>query len=357
MASKAVKVLGAAVGAVLSVVLVLSAFYRWDFTGAGPLLTSRFSLLTFIRQIPHHLGWMIPFILLTAAMVPLRAVQWGATLPAKVPFRERYHLVAIGGFVHNAIPGKLGDLTRAFLMARSQKSYFVVVLGSVAVCKLLEFAALMSLVALSLLGPFGKTMPQFLGALRAAVTGCIVLVIVVVLLAHYSGPLSERLVKAGRLPRWARFLAHVSDGLGAARSFRGMVLALLLSAGPVLASSLAYGLALTGVGVEGGIFAGAVMLGAISLGQGTPGVPAGTGIYYFVTSWAARKLGARPEDAAAFAALTHLCTVATFIGVGAISLWVRKIRLKDLRRGSLRAADAFKHAEHADALHGEPVRG
>jgi glycosyltransferase 2 family protein len=209
-------------------------------------------------------------------------------------------------------------------------------------------------VAVSILGPFGRTVPQFMGALKAAVFACLGLVVVVVGIAHFSAPLAQRLKSSDRLPKLQHFLSHVSEGLGTARSARGMVLTLLLSAGPVLAPTLAYGWALAGVGVPGGIFAGAVVLGAIALGQGTPGVPAGTGIYYFVTSWAARNLGARPEDAAAFAALTHLCTLSTFLLVGAGSVWIRKIRIQDLRSRSHMAADAFKHV---DAVSGpEPVR-
>ncbi len=141
-------------------------------------------------------------------------------------------------------------------------------------------------------------------------------------------------------------LGHVSEGLGTARSFRGMAVALFFSIGPVLAPALAYGLALRGIGVRGGLFAGAVVLGAIALGQSLPGVPAGMGIYYFVTSWAARSLGATPEDAAAFSILTHLGTVLSQVTVGALSVRMRGIRLRDLRKGGSLAREATSHVAH-----------
>jgi hypothetical protein len=96
MTKAVLKGVGIVLGIVLSVGLVLSAFYRFDFSGDGPLLTSRFSFLVFVRQIPKHAHWMVPFVLLTAAIIPARALQWRATLPKPVPFKERYHLVAIG---------------------------------------------------------------------------------------------------------------------------------------------------------------------------------------------------------------------------------------------------------------------
>ena len=343
----ALKVLALVLGGILSVGLVLSAFFKFDLSGKGPLLTRRFSFLNFIQDIPEHLPWFIPFVLLTAAIIPLRALQWQRTLPKKVPFRERYHMVAIGAFVHNAVPGKLGDIFRSFMMSRTQGMPFVSALGSVGVCKLLEFAALMLLVAGSLMGPFAQTMQQFAGGLRIAAVVCVALVVVVVLLAHYARPMAQALERKDRLPKARGFLTNVADGLGTARSFRGMAVALLFSIPPVLAPAMAYGLALKGLGVPGGLFAGAVVLGAIALGQGTPGIPAGMGIYYFVTSWAARSLGASPEDAAAFSALTHLGTFLTQLSVGAISVWIRKIRWSELRRRKDIALEAAREMTHA----------
>ncbi|MET0402250.1 MAG: lysylphosphatidylglycerol synthase domain-containing protein, partial [Cystobacter sp.] len=183
------KVLAVGVGAVLSVFLVSSAFFRWSL-GPGPLLTPRFPLEQFVEDLPGHLPWLIPFLLLSAAILPLRAVQWQTTLSKPVPLRERYHLVAIGAFTHNALPGKLGEFIRCFLLSRTQRIPFLQALGSVAVCKLLEFTALMGLVALSFLGPFGAKMAEFSGPLRIAVGLCVGLILVVVLLAHYSLPLS-----------------------------------------------------------------------------------------------------------------------------------------------------------------------
>lgn len=340
------KVLLGLVGLVLSAALISTAFFRWNLSGEGQLLLPRFSFEKFLVDLPGHLVWLIPFMLLQAAIIPLRAVQWQRTLKKQVPFLERYHLVAIGAFTHNAIPGKLGDVMRSFLLSRTQRIPFLQCVGSVLVCKLLEFASLMLLVALSFAGPFGETMARYTGALKVAVSLCVGLVALVVLLAHYSEPLAESLRRRHRMPRLQGFLSHVHDGLGTARSFRGMAVALAFSVGPVLASALGYGLGLSGLGIRGGLFAGAVVLGAISLGQSTPGVPAGMGLYYFVTSWAARSLGAPEEDAAAFATLTHLGVVLSQVSVGGWSVHKRGIRLRDLRRGGKLARGAAEEVAH-----------
>ncbi|PTL82871.1 lysylphosphatidylglycerol synthase transmembrane domain-containing protein [Vitiosangium sp. GDMCC 1.1324] len=333
-------------GVVLTVLLISSAFFKWNLFREGPLVSPRFSLRKFVRALPGHLHWFIPFLLLSASILPARAVQWQTTLSKPVPFRERYHLVAIGAFTHNALPGKLGDFIRSFLLSRTQRIPFLQALGSVAVCKLLEFAVLMGLVALSFAGPFGATMSHFAGPLRIAVGVCVGLVVLVVLLAHYSLPLARLLERKKKLPRLQHLLGHISEGLGTARSFRGMAKALVFSIPSVLAPALAYGLALRGIGVRGGLFAGTVVLGAIALGQSLPGIPAGMGIYYFVTSWAARNLGASAEDAAAFSTLTHLGTVLSQVLLGALSVRLRGIRIKDLRKGGSLAREAASHVAH-----------
>jgi glycosyltransferase 2 family protein len=345
------KVLLVVGGVMASVLLVSTAFFRWNVTGPGPLLEPRFPLRKFLRELPGHLVWLIPFMLLSASIIPLRALQWQRTLSKRVPFSERYHMVAIGAFTHNAVPGKLGEFIRSFLLSRTQRIPFLHALGSVAVGKLLEFAALMGLVALSFLGPFGERLARFEEALRVAIAVCVGLVLVVVLLAHYALPLARWLEGRQRLPRVRHLLGHVAEGLGTARSFRGMAVALLFSVGPVLAPALAYGLGLRALGIEGGVFAGTVVLGAIALGQALPGVPAGMGIYYFVTSWAARNLGASEADAAAYAVLTHLGTAFSHVTVGALSVRQRGIRLKDLRRGGSLAREAASHGV-AEPAHG-----
>ncbi len=350
------KVLLGIIGAVVSVVLIATAFFHIDLSGTGQMFTPRFKFFEFLSSIPSHLVWLLPFCLLSALIIPARALQWQATLPMKVPFKERYHLVAIGAFVHNVIPGKFGDIFRAFLMGRTQKIPVVQSLGSVAVCKLMEFAALMLLVTLSFLGPFADTMKNFSGGLRIAIGTCVALFAVVVLMARYATTLAHKLERKNRFHKVQRFLHNIGEGFGAARSAKLLGLTLLLSIPPVLFPALGYGFALQTMGIPGGVFAGAVVLGAIALGQATPGIPAGTGIYYFVTSWAARSLGASGEEAAAFAALTHLGTIVTMISVGAVSVWIRKIRWRDLKARAKGAAEEVKHAQEEEESHSHAVR-
>ena len=336
--AKVLKALGAGLGTLLTLTLTSTAFFRWDLSGHGPLLSNRFGFRAFASSLPQHAEWLAAFGALSALTLFLRAVQWGFTLPKAVPFKERMHLVNLGALVHNVLPGKLGDVTRAFLLARTQQLSFLSSLGSVAMCKLLEFAALMAVVSASCLGPLRGMASQFRRPLEMGVGLCALGVLGTLLLARYAGPLSRRFEATDRCPRLRVVLHELDEGLGTARSARGLILALVVSLGPVLAPALGYGLGLRGLGIEGGLWAGPLLLGAIAVGQSVLVVPAGMGLYYFVTSYTARTLGATPDQAAAFATLTHLSTLLVQAGMGLTSLWLRKLKWADLREDRLAAA-------------------
>src|SRR5262249_2720400 len=228
------------------------------------------------QQLPRHLPYLLVFTFLSALMTPLRAIQWQFTLRRKVPFWDRFHLVAIGALAQNVLPGKVGDVTRAFLLARKEGIPFVESLGSVAVCKLLEVVVQIVATALVLSGPMSTAIGPFARGLRIATAICAGLAILTLILARYSERLSAALGRRGRWPRLQTFLRNASSGLAAMRGFKAFMRALAWSAGPVIAAALGYGIGLQALGVRAGILGGMVVLMAITLGQSTLGMAAAT---------------------------------------------------------------------------------
>jgi len=334
------RILLAVLGTAVSLLLVISVFFTLRLPGHGPVLTPRFSLREFAHDLPRHLPYLVLFTFLSALMTPLRAVQWQFTLRKSVPFWDRFHLVAVGALAHNVLPGKMGDVTRAFLLARKEGIPFVESLGSVAVCKLLELLVQLLLTALVLLGPMSDAMGPFARSLRIAGAIGAGLAIFTLLLARYSAELSTALQRRGTWPRVQRFLQNASAGLSALRGFKPLMVALAWSAGPVIAPALGYGIWLQALGVPGGIFGGMVVVAAITLGQSTLGMAAATGTSFAVAAWAARVLGLGWQDAAAFSTLTAFGTMISQTVPGAVSLLKRKVRWSEIRRGRERELDA-----------------
>ncbi len=333
-------------GAILSLSFIASAFFDPSIADGQLHLVPRFSLGSWISALPEHLIWVIPFAACAAAILPLRALSWGLALgPHKAPpFRARYHAVASGAFVHNALPGQLGDLCRAQLLARRCGLPLFEGFGAALVCKLFEFLALIALVGISLLSSAGAGIDGLESAVLAAALLFALLAGASWLLARWMGPLARWLEDRNRLPRLRNILENLGQGFTPIRSLRQSLRLALAALGPVLAPALGYGIALQAMGVERGLLLGPLLLGAITLSQFSVGLPIGVGMYYLSASWAARALGVPDGDAAALTLLTHLATVATNLIVGFASIVRYRVRLRDFlpkKRGQAGARPAL----------------
>jgi glycosyltransferase 2 family protein len=322
---------------VLTAVFAAFAFYRVTFSGGALRILPRFDLGEWLERLPSHLPWVVPFIVLTATLSALRAIVWGRTLPASVDgkqasWRRRFHALALGGLVNNTIPGHLGGLASAWVLSREGRLPLPSALASFLLAKLLEFGALFGVVALLAL------ISRLQGVTTMAVqpmlwAGGIALVAFVIALAgarRFAPSLAGRL--ADRLPRVAAALHALASGLAAVHSPRRLLAGWLLAFLPVLASALAYGLALRHLGDYGFLLGGGLLVGAVTFTQMTPGLPSSLGLYYFVCAAAARALGVPDEQAAALAFLSHISQVAGHILVGLSSAIAHHDGLRDLLR-------------------------
>jgi hypothetical protein len=329
--------------ALLSAVLAALAFFRVTVAGGVPRILPRFDLHQWLQQLPSHLPWVVPFVALTATLSALRAIVWGRTLPAPEPghdaarvptWRMRFHALALGGLVQNVIPGHLGVLASAWVLSREGRQPLPAALGSLLLAKLLEFGALFAATVLFAL------IAQYHGVGAVAVrpmlwAGGISLLVFVAALAgarRFAPGLAVRLEARGRFPRAAAALTALADGLVAVRSPRRLLAGWLLAFLPVLASSLAYGLALRHVGGQAFLLGGGLLVGAVTFSQMMPGLPSTIGLYYLVCSATARALGVPDEQAAALAALSHVAQIFSHILVGVGSAVAHHEGLRDLLR-------------------------
>jgi hypothetical protein len=326
--------------AVLGVLLVLLVFLRpgWD---GGPTVTPRFALGDFLAHLPSHLPWLGGFVALAAVQPVLRALVWREVLPPPPPLaREAYHATALGALVHNAIPGKLGPLAAAWVLARSARRPFAPAFSSQLVAKLLELGAVVAL------GALAAALRDSGAAIGRVVMGGAALFAVLASAAAAIALGAPRLAArlARRLPRAGAVLAALGQGIAGAGRPRRLAAAFGVAALPALVSAAAYGLPLRAMGVAESAAGGALLVSVIAFGQLTPGLPIGAGVYWSLAAWAARQLGATAEDAAALAMLTHAGTVAANLLVGGASAIVR--------RGTV--AELFRRRREVEALE-EPL--
>lgn len=314
-----------AAGAVITLALASLVFVRPHFSG-GLRFEPRFDLAVWLHDLPGHLHWLLPFAALTAMLPAARALAWGRTLPLPpVDFANRYHAVALGGLMQNVLPGHLGPFGSALFLSRRLDRSFAAVLASLLLLKWLELVALVALATLAVAWPaawVGQASIRKMVAVGAAV--CAVAAIALVLIARFTPAWVDRLERRGRLLWLARALESLGDGLAVIGSARRLARAALVAATPVVLGGIAYGLALSRMGAAPGVVGGWPLLAAITLAQVTPGLPIGTGVYYFVCAWAAREMGVSASQAAALALLSHATGVVTNLTVGLGSALVHR---------------------------------
>lgn len=325
----------ALLGVAVSVAALALAFFRIVKSPEGGwALVPRFDFAVWAADLPRHLVWWIPFLLLNAALPALRSLVWGFTAPAPVPnLAARYHAFTIGALVHNTMPARLGLLVTSWFAARRVQRPVAELLASLLVAKLLELAALV--VAIAVLAPLVHTGGSEEGMGRTAVAGVVMvlaLAALLVLLSRLAPSLARWLRGRQRAPRVVTFLEAINVGVRGVGSVRRLALGIGAAFGPVTAGGLAYGLALAHAGAASGLAGGWLLLGALTLGQFTPGLPVGTGVFLFVCSWAARTLGADDASAATIAVLTHTGSVLANLGVGAVSALIHRRELREFLR-------------------------
>ncbi|HET8541183.1 MAG TPA: lysylphosphatidylglycerol synthase domain-containing protein, partial [Anaeromyxobacter sp.] len=200
-----------AAGALAGAALVSLVFVRvgWD---GGPVVRPRFELAAFAGSISDHAGWVVPFAALAACLPALRALVWRAVLPPPAPrTADAYHATALGALVHNTIPGKLGPVAAAWVLARAARRPFAPALSSQLVAKLLEMGDVV------VLGAVAASVRSTPGAGRVVVLGAaafVVLASVAAVTALGAPRVSARL--AHRAPRVGAALASLGAGLAGA---------------------------------------------------------------------------------------------------------------------------------------------
>ncbi|HET8539822.1 MAG TPA: lysylphosphatidylglycerol synthase domain-containing protein, partial [Anaeromyxobacter sp.] len=214
----------------LGALLVSLVFFRPGWSG-GPTFTPRFELHGFVGRLPSHLRWLGAFVALSALLPAVRALVWRTVHPRPPPrFADAYHATALGALVHNTVPGKLGPLAAAWVLARIARRPFAPALSSQLVAKLLELGAIVALgaTAAALRGPAAA-------AGRAVIAGAALFAV----LASAAAALALGAPRAAarisrRLPRAGAALAALGEGMAGAGSPGRLARALFLAALPAL---------------------------------------------------------------------------------------------------------------------------
>ncbi len=296
-------------------------------------------------------GWLAASLLLGVGTFVFRAVRWTWILRpvARVGIFPAFRATAVG-FAANNLPGKVGEVLRPALLAKTEKLPFSPLLASVALERVFDGASVLFYLLLAIwFEPNRKGSLGLVGLLPAAV---LLALVMMALLAVFRRRATERVLEVfwRRLPvriqpRIEAFATTFIDGFA---SLRSPALLLAITAGSLgmwLVINLQIYSVLRAFRLDLPFTASFVVTAAAVLGLAVP-TPGGLGSYQTAVAETLKKVFGVSREAAAGVAI--VAWAASFILITLIGLLL--LALSGRERALARAAE--KEIERRDAIHG-----
>jgi glycosyltransferase 2 family protein len=276
--------------------------------------------------------WFVPAAVLWVGTLVLRAARWSAIMGG-TPFGITFHAMSIGYMMNMLLPGRIGEIGRAFVIGQRTSLSMSRALGSVVVERLLDLATVMLMLAASTL--FVPLAPELLRP--AAFTGVLVVVAVFAIgVLIWRAEQFERLLLRifARIPRInaTGWIMRFRDIVGGFRTIGsgarlGSIFALTLLLW-VLVIGVAY--TLMSAFLPARLDAASLMVIFANLGGAIP-TPGGLGPAQYLARLALEPFGSAGAAGVAFVLVWSLAQILALIVIGLFGLARLGMSLAELR--------------------------
>ena len=311
------------------------------------LAITRLDLAHSLRALANVRPWFVAATLtLLALSLVARAECWyvilrGTSIRTRVGRLVSARATMIGVMVSATLPGRLGEPTRVFVVARragDTRNCIALVAGTVLAQTLLNMAALVVLASVLL-----ASVTVFASAAWAIALATVLPIVVVA--AVLAGPnlLDRAARKSTALGRAAAFvrteIEHAREGLRVFRRPRDAFHASVaqLAAWSLQLAACAALLSAFGIATPSRLGAAAAVLVATNLAAVLPITPGNVGVFQAACVAALAAYGVGAGRALAYGIALQLLEVTTAIALGIPALLTEGLRPRDLRRASRRS--------------------
>jgi uncharacterized protein (TIRG00374 family) len=264
---------------------------------------------------------------LIAIGITLRSLRWQRLLPgrgASVPVHRIAPQVLIGYLGNAVLPARMGELVRAYLLARREGLSSAAVFGSALLERIVDLTVL---TALALAAAIAIGAPSW--AIQLLAIAALAGTVVIGLLATVGlGPLVGFLRRVfGRLGRHTNdgligLVERFSSGIGGESRRVPLIQAAAISVVIWLIDGLICWLVARSVAIDISPASAVLVVGVGALGTSIPSAPGYVGTYELAVSTIARALGVSAAPALGFALVLHAATLLPVALAGLISLWL-----------------------------------
>ncbi len=291
-------------------------------------------------------AWIWPALAFDVLSYAAQGWRWRVLLEplGRISVFETTRAIYAGLFTNEVLPMRMGEVVRAWVVARRLGVGLPATAPSVVVERLLDAAWLAVAIGITAMAvPLPRELTR-----AADVLGAVVLVLAaafVYLALRKSGP--QQRGGGGRI---ARLLAAMRSGLQAIGFSRKLWLAAAASVAVLLAQILAFWLVMRAGGLHLPFWAGAAVLLIIHLGTAIPNAPANVGSYQFFCVLGLTLFGVPKPQAAALSFIVFIVLTVPLWLLGSLALSTSGLTLAKARKIEKSAlSERHGHAHRRDA--------
>jgi glycosyltransferase 2 family protein len=279
------------------------------------------------------LKYLVAVLVVGSVQLGLRTARWRFLLPrrsdgTRVRSRRLLPVLLIGYLGNVALPARLGEVVRTYLVSRREEIDPIEVFGTVVLERILDVVALaaFALVVATLIGAPGWIVGA---AAIAAIVGAVALFLATAGLPQVMKFFAGRLEPGRTQPSWldfpglrgvVRLARRFAAGLGGRQRPTTVALAAGLSLAAWPLDALLIWLVAASIHIELSLPAAALISAAAVLSTAVPSAPGYVGTYELAAAFAAQAMGVPESPAFALAILAHAFTVLPAAIAGAVCL-------------------------------------
>lgn len=307
-------------------------------------------LLEAFNQIDYP--WVIAAIFNSLLTVYVLGFRWRMLLKPKkeIPMGYLFQLNIISQYINIVVPGRFGELVRAWLPAKRYNISGSYVLGTILIERMFEFFAWVILwVTVPAFFAFGYKLKGY----SAALVICLIIIVLIVIIVWKRDMVRKWLylfakILPGKIRQKAiNFLDRGMEPFSQLKNTRTIVLLSVNTATIILMSSLTNFLLFQAFGLDVSFLGALVLLLIIWIGSAPPSVPGRIGIFEAVVVFGLSIYGISDNQAFSYAVMLHLVSYLPKIILGFIFMGNLNLSLK-------KAGSEFADLPPADNSTGKP---
>lgn len=283
-------------------------------------------------------GYVLPALALLFLMQLLRSVRWGIILSplSKIDQLSLFSVTSVGFLAITAIPARLGELARPYLITKKSDLKMSSALGTIVVERVLDSIALLLIAGFVL---FFMPLPTWL--IRASLLFLLVtlalLVAMILVIVKREASLRFLAPLIGKLPaRYAervdRLIGHFIEGFRVMIDPKRLVSVAGLSMLIWLINAMAIHLLLLAFGFELPVAAAFVLMIILIIGIAIPTAPGFIGNWHYFCILGLSLFDVPRTEALTFAVIYHALSIGLVVVLGIAFLPFNRFSIADLRK-------------------------